>query len=321
MPTTEALELLARLDLIRLDASNHFGASDLAALEQTRPYSIKRADHYWRQLSTSRQAEANSLASRLIDLANDSGSAVRRSPLLGQADLTEVGHSIKGMRAALKLRRYDHWDPEILHDEGTVLGVKPGASEESAAHPGDAADFFQENAARMAAVLELVGSGVDDGRVTIASSGLSAPAGYRPGTAFIMMAMQPGHTDLEDVCDTVKRCFTKFGIDAVRADDIEHEDVITKRILDEIRTAEFLFADLSGERPSVYYEVGYAHALGRRVILFRRAGTVIHFDLAAYNCPEYANLRVLDELLTRRLEHVTGQAAASSGAAKSAHSE
>ena len=67
------------------------------------------------------------------------------------------------------------------------------------------------------------------------------------------------------------------------------------------------FADLTGERLSVYYEVGYAHALKKRVILYREKGTKIHFDLAHRNCPEYENMRELRQLLTKRLSAMTGK--------------
>jgi nucleoside 2-deoxyribosyltransferase len=41
-------------------------------------------------------------------------------------------------------------------------------------------------------------------------------------------------------------------------------------------------ADLTGERPNSYYETGFAHALGKPVILLAQTGTSRHFDIAGY---------------------------------------
>lgn len=131
---------------------------------------------------------------------------------------------------------------------------------------------------------------------------------FSPNTAFIMMWMDSKRHELEDVRDAIKDVCESFGLRAVRADEIEHQDRITDVILKQIANSEFLIADVTGERPNVYYEIGYAHAMSKHPILYRKAGTKLHFDLSVHNVPEYKNIRELKLLLSRRLEAMLGRA-------------
>lgn len=295
------------------DADKYFDeAEKIAVVDEepiwgTRPI-YSRPYHYWNQLSDEVQEKALQLVSRILPPCAQLAELAKTSPLTGAEDIQDVKLATKGIRAALQLRKFHYSRVEVLHDEGSVLGVRPAEqSEDNGLSPAQARSEFNEQLSIIGAVLKLVEASPSLG---VESTGIS-PADshkYRAGTAFIMMWMNPKNPELTDVMDTVKNVFKSFGIRAVRADDIEHEGQITERILNEVRTAEFLFADLTGMRPNVYYETGYAHALGKRVILFRKAGTDLHFDLAGYNCPEYENLRDLKEKLTRRLINITNKA-------------
>jgi len=294
---------------LRTDAEAYFDQATAALTKIARPSLLKRPerDHFWGELPVPLRKEAANLVERLLRLAGQIAAAIRNAPLASEADQREVMTGTKAMRAALLLRHFRSWTTEVLHDEGTVLGVQPaGQSDDDPCAPKDARRAFIEWHGKIADILELV----------VASRGLgpaghqapaAAAARYRPGSAFIMMSMDKSRPGLVDVADAVKEVFSQFDVHAVRADDIEHEDLVTTRILREIETAEFLFADLTGGRPNVYYEVGYAHALKRRVILYRSAGTGLHFDLAGYNCPEYENLRDLRTKLTERLKQATNR--------------
>jgi nucleoside 2-deoxyribosyltransferase len=47
---------------------------------------------------------------------------------------------------------------------------------------------------------------------------------------------------------------------------------------EQINNADLIVADMTGKDPNVYYEVGNAHALGKRVILVSQNSDVIQFD-------------------------------------------
>ncbi len=262
------------------------------------------SDSNWNRLDGVLQTQAVSIRNRLKVAVLRLIDATKGSPLLSAADETDLRKNMRQMSAALHFRKYFHWQTEVLHDEGTVEFEKQAnlrKTRPSMLPRG----FFAESYNQVLEILELVSIGAAH-RPAI-STDASSVRKYRPNTAFIMMWISDEHPELEDVKNTFKEVFKQFGIAALRSDEIEHQDVITARILDEIATSEFLIADLTGERPSVYYEVGYAHALGKRPILFRRKGTPLHFDLAVHNVPEYENLTDLRKKLQSRLSVLTNK--------------
>lgn len=307
----DQISILDRLNQIHDDAMSYFDrAGDFFKSNESWKedngfaYSYENKD-FWSKLPEEAQAEAKSIASRLAALAQQTAPTIRRSPLLTEADEREAGHAFKGMRSALRFRDFEFEDVQVLHDEGSVLGLQAARESERRADPLEAKRHFSSWCNSLIGRLELADLRPAEGKDIPLTSSSAIAAGYRPDTAFIIMRISKEHPELEDACNKIKECFGRFGIMAVRADDIEHEEIITQRILDEIKTAEFLIADITGERPSVYYEIGYAHALGRRVIMYRKTGTPIHFDIAAYNCPEYTNLTSLEGMLMKRLEVIT----------------
>jgi hypothetical protein len=304
-------DLRLLIEALRKDASDYFRA--LARYVEEEPAEAWRArlppDHYWQHASEDSILTARGIAQRLVRYSAQVAEAMRSAPLVGGEDLADLRHATKAMRASLQLRRYRFHEVEVLNDEDRILGVRPASQSDDEALPPLEADIvFHDNASSILRILAFVEASADlsPPGASAAAGGIDAPR-YRPGTAFVMMWMDPAHPELADVCDAIKDTFQRFGVNAVRADDIEHDGQITQRVLNELRTSEFLFADLTGARPNVYYEVGFAHALDRRVLLYRKAGTGLHFDLAGYNCPEYANLRDLKDKLARRLESLTNR--------------
>ncbi len=121
------------------------------------------------------------------------------------------------------------------------------------------------------------------------------------GFVFIAMPMTSGEAQLEDVHDAIKDVATSIGLVAERVDDPASTDRITDRVLESLQRAEFVIADLTHNKPNVYYEAGYAHALGKTPVYIAREGTVIEFDLKDYPVIFFQNMRQLKAELKKRL--------------------
>jgi hypothetical protein len=265
-------------------------------------------DWIWTRLTPELQQLGETLRAELRPLVVRISSALRNSPLMSEADFRDLTRHGKTMAAALRFCEHRQWNLVVQHDEGTVLGVDPpGQDELKSDSIEEARTLFTESYRVVTEMLDYW-SPIDNGQIGAAGMAHQENTrSYRPNTAFLMTWISPDHPELNDLRDTVQEVFKAFGITATRADELEHEGIITERIMREIATSEFLFADLTGERPSVYYEVGFAHAIGKRVILFRKKGSKIHFDLAAHNCPEYENFGDLRKKLTKRVQAMTNK--------------
>jgi hypothetical protein len=80
----------------------------------------------------------------------------------------------------------------------------------------------------------------------------------------------------------IKKACEDQGAYCERVDEQLFDGTILDRIYNQIAHADLIVADMTGRNPNVFYEAGYAHALGKRVILLTQDSGDIPFDLKHY---------------------------------------
>ena len=121
------------------------------------------------------------------------------------------------------------------HDEGVLLGVSPPSQSVEEPIPlKRARSTFLEACSAVVGLLDLASNPAPEAAALAGVEPNARSLTYRKNTAFIMMWISRDHPKLDDVRDTVKDVFKSHGIDAIRGDEIEHEEGITDRILHEI---------------------------------------------------------------------------------------
>jgi hypothetical protein len=128
--------------------------------------------------------------------------------------------------------------------------------------------------------------------------GLGAPA------AFVLMPFSLPWS--EQVWDAVRQIVRSAPLtpqlDCVRADDLFGHDVLHD-IVAAIQSCEVVIADITGRNPNVFYELGIAHAFGKRVVLLTQSVDDIPFDIQRFRHVIYATT---EEGMSRLAYGMTG---------------
>jgi len=122
-----------------------------------------------------------------------------------------------------------------------------------------------------------------------------------PRTVFPILPFTPEYRDVNtsyrDVC-------TELSFEFGGLLDSETTERIIPRILEGIRRAALLIADVSEMRPNVFYELGFAQGLGKQVILTAKRGITLPFDLTDVPVIYWDTQEDLKNKLKKRLSSV-----------------
>ena len=94
---------------------------------------------------------------------------------------------------------------------------------------------------------------------------------------FVLMPFEGTFSDIYKF--GIKGAADDVGAYAERIDEQIFGEVILDRIFNQISKADVIVADMTGRNPNVFYEVGYAHALGKITLLLTQKVEDIPFDL------------------------------------------
>ncbi|GEM_PF-2142352 len=122
---------------------------------------------------------------------------------------------------------------------------------------------------------------------------------------FIAMSF---NEEMNDVREALMRSITNCGYNPIIMDLKEHNNQIVPEIFYEIKKSKFIVADLTQHKNGVYYEIGYAEALDKEIILCCRDNDYkkAHFDIAQMNIIKWSKTKELQEKLEKRIKVTIG---------------
>lgn len=122
-------------------------------------------------------------------------------------------------------------------------------------------------------------------------------------SCFVVMPFDRKHDPLFKI---ISDCVEKAGYRCLRIDRQVFTKSIVQKIFDEIKAAKLIIFVATDQNPNVYFEAGYAIALGKEVVSLTDSFANLPFDIRDRNAICYEpDLTTLDDLLSKRLAGLT----------------
>ena len=102
---------------------------------------------------------------------------------------------------------------------------------------------------------------------------------------------------------------SEIGLKCIRVDELNLSDTITQTILENLKNADLVIADITDHNPNAFYEIGYRTALGKPIIHLKNKSDNIPFDISAIRTFDYdlTDLDMVEELKNRLIQTIKNE--------------
>ena len=128
-----------------------------------------------------------------------------------------------------------------------------------------------------------------------------------PPRAFVVMQYSEPFASLYN--EVIEPIANELGFESYRASDVYKPGIILEDIRRGLVESDVIVAEITPVNANVFYELGYAHALGKPTILLAdRSSAALPFDISGYRCIFYDNTihgkRAVEDDLRRHLLNI-----------------
>lgn len=119
---------------------------------------------------------------------------------------------------------------------------------------------------------------------------------------FVVMCFDKKYDDVYEALKIAGKLVEDRNLIIERVSEPLGDYIITEKIEQSIKRAELIICDVSEKSPNVYYELGYARAKNKTIILTAKRGTELPFDVRQHRTNFYSNPIQLQKIVSEELK-------------------